>query len=54
MEQKAREILKASLQTRDVSRVNPVQAIRRHVGPFGGVDLIMPPREPIRRPKPGK
>lgn len=50
MEEEAREILKGALlgeapQVQDLAR-----AIRRHIEPLGGVELNLPPREPVRRP----
>jgi antitoxin FitA len=50
MEEEAREILKAGLSTRRPSRLNLAESIRRHVEPLGGVDLVLPPREAVRRP----
>jgi plasmid stability protein len=49
MEREAREILKAELESKGVPRLNLADAIRRHILPFGGVDLSLPPREPVRR-----
>ncbi|MGD0437845.1 MAG: plasmid stabilization protein [Bryobacteraceae bacterium] len=49
MEREAREILKAELEPKGVPRLNLADAIRRHILPFGGVDLSLPPREPVRR-----
>ena len=50
MEEEAREILKAGLKPTSTSRLNLAQAIRRHIEPLGGVELELPPREPIRLP----
>ena len=50
MEQEAREILKAGIGVQDDRRLNLVDAIRRHIKPLGGVELALPPREPVRRP----
>ncbi len=50
MEEEAREILKAGLSSKGPPAVNLAQAIRRHVEPFGGVDLEIPPRERARKP----
>ena len=50
MEEEAREILKAGVSAKNVSSLNPAEAIRQYVAPFGGVDLAIPPREAIRRP----
>ncbi len=49
MEEEAQEILRAAL-IEDTSPVNLAQAIRAHFAPLGGVDLEIPPREPMREP----
>lgn len=54
MEQEAREILKSALRsspTRPKSGADLAEAIRRRFAPLGGVELELPPREPIRDPK---
>jgi plasmid stability protein len=50
MEAEAREILKAGLREKDAPQLNLAQAIRRHFEPLGGVELDIPPRQPIRQP----
>jgi plasmid stability protein len=50
MEEEAREILKAGLTAKRLSRLNLAESIRRHVEPLGGVELALPPREAVRRP----
>jgi plasmid stability protein len=50
MEEEAREILKAGLAETRVSKLNLVDAIRRHIAPLGGVELTIPKREPMRKP----
>jgi plasmid stability protein len=50
MEQEAREILKAGLASKYAPSLNLADAIRRHIEPLGGVDLAIPPRQPVRRP----
>jgi plasmid stability protein len=50
MEQEAREILKAELDRPPRSGKDLVKAIRDIFEPLGGVDLEIPPREPIRDP----
>jgi len=50
MEEEAREILKAGLKPERVSGLNLAQRIRRHIEPLGGVELVLPLREPVRRP----
>ena len=49
MEEEAREILRAAL-TEDTPSVNLAQAIRARFAPLGGVELEIPPREPMREP----
>ena len=54
MEEEARHILRASLAEGRAIPGNLVEAIRRRFEPLGGVELPLPPREPIREPpKPG-
>ena len=50
MEEEAREILKAALRATRGPRLNLAESIRRHVEPFGGVELAFSPREAVRRP----
>jgi plasmid stability protein len=50
MEEEAREILKAGVATKHISRRNLADSILRHLAPFGGVKLEALPREPVRRP----
>ena len=50
MEEEAREILKAGLREKDVPQLNLAAAIRRHIEPLGGVELVIPPRQPVRPP----
>ncbi len=50
MEEEAREILKAGLKPERASGLNFAQRIRRHIEPLGGVELVLPLREPVRRP----
>lgn len=50
MEEEAREILKAGLNTKRLPRLNLAESIRRYVEPLGGVELALPPREAVRRP----
>lgn len=50
MEEEARQILKAGLTAESVQRPNLADSIRRHIAPLGGVDLALPPRQPVRRP----
>jgi plasmid stability protein len=50
MEEEAREILKGALVSEGRRGQNLAQAIRRHLEPLGGVELTLPPRQPVRRP----
>ena len=50
MEQEAREILKAGLTQRATRRLNLAEAIRKHIEPLGGIELVLPPREPLHTP----
>ncbi len=50
MEEEAREILKASLVSEPAKKSNLVERLRRHVEPFGGIELNLPMREPVRQP----
>lgn len=50
MEEEAREILKSVLIADEPRGVNLAEAIRRHVEPFGGIELALPARQPVRRP----
>jgi plasmid stability protein len=51
MEQEAREILRVELAKPSRTGKDLVDAIRRRFAPYGGVDLEIPPREPIRDPE---
>jgi plasmid stability protein len=46
MEEEARAILKSALEPEE----NLWQAIRKHVEPFGGFEIELPPRGPVRPP----
>jgi plasmid stability protein len=50
MEDEARMILCAALADEPACAPNLAEAIRRRFRPFGGVDLRLPAREPIREP----
>ena len=50
MEAEAREILKAALASRGKNIPNLAESIRRRFVALGGVELALPPREPIRPP----
>ena len=49
MEEEAREILRVAL-TENKPPVNLAQSIRARFEPLGGVELDIPPREPMRDP----
>lgn len=49
MEEEAREILRIAL-VKNNPRVNLAQSIRARFEPLGGVELDIPPREPMRDP----
>ena len=50
MEEEAREILKEGLRKKEPRRPNLAEAMRKYVERFGGVELELPKREPIRKP----
>ena len=50
MEQEAREILKAALEDEEAPVKNLGSAIRARFAPLGGVELEIPPRQPMREP----
>ena len=49
MEEEARLILREAVE-RETGPNNLASAIRARFAPFGGVELEMPPREPMREP----
>ncbi len=50
MEQEAREILRAALDGEAAPAKGLGTAIHERFKPFGGVELEIPPREPMREP----
>ena len=50
MEEEARNILRAELASYDDESADLYRRIRRHIDPLGGVELILPDREPLREP----
>ena len=50
MEEEVRHILRTALTEKAQPQMNLYEAIRRRIAPLGGVDLDIPPREPIREP----
>ena len=49
MEEEARQILREAVE-RQAGPTNLAAAIRGHFEPLGGVELELPPREPMREP----
>jgi len=55
MEEEARNILSSALADNSSTKTNLAAAIRSRFERLGGVELPLPPREPMREPpKPGK
>lgn len=50
MEEEVREILRTTLADVDNAPADLEEAMRRRFGDFGGVELEIPPREPLREP----
>jgi plasmid stability protein len=50
MEEEARQILRAALTQKVSPPGNLAEAIRARFEPLGGVELALPPREPMREP----
>jgi plasmid stability protein len=50
MEEEAREILRSALVSQPNLNDNLADIVRRRFAPLGGVDLELPPRDPIRKP----
>ncbi|WP_028840495.1 FitA-like ribbon-helix-helix domain-containing protein [Thermomonas fusca] len=50
MEEEARSILREALKSEPLSGKELVQRIREMVEPYGGIELELPPREPMREP----
>ena len=50
MEQEARNILQAALARTPQTGEELYRAIRARVEPIGGIELELPPREPMREP----
>lgn len=50
MEEEARDILRSALASEPPQGDTLVSAIRGRLAPFGGVDLVLPARDPIREP----
>ena len=50
MEEEARSILRDALKSEPLSGKELVQRIREMVEPYGGIELELPPRQPMREP----
>ena len=50
MEQEARDILRAALDEDSPTGKDLASAIRARFAPLGGIELELPPREPMREP----
>ncbi len=50
MEEEARSILRDALKSEPLSGKELVQRIREMVQPYGGIELELPSREPMREP----
>jgi len=50
MEDEARDILRAALSIEPVRGKTLVEAVRARIEPLGGIELDLPPREPMREP----
>ena len=50
MEEEARHILRRALTEKPREPTDLHEAIRRRIEPIGGVDLEIPPRQPLREP----
>lgn len=50
MEDEARRILRTALADQEAAAPNLAQAIRNRFEPLGGVELRLPPRQPMREP----
>lgn len=48
MEQEVREILRSELAKRPQTGADLAESIRKRFAPLGGVELEIPPREPMR------
>lgn len=51
MEEEARSILRDALKSEPLSGKELVQRIREMVEPYGGIELELPPRQPMREPR---
>ena len=50
MEEEAREILRSALTTSSPVKGNLADSIRRRFAGFGGIELQLPRRDPVRQP----
>jgi plasmid stability protein len=50
MEEEAREILRSALTSARLQKRNLAESIRQRFSAFGGVELELPKRDPVRHP----
>jgi antitoxin FitA len=50
MEDEAREILRSALARKNAKRMDLAEAVRQRFSAFGGVELKLPRRDPLREP----
>jgi antitoxin FitA len=50
MEEEARDLLRTVLAVEETQPANLVEAIRKRFAKVGPVNLVVPPREPVREP----
>lgn len=50
MEEEARDILRSALTVVPPVQKNLAESIRQRLAPFGGIELELPPRTPMRQP----
>jgi plasmid stability protein len=50
MEEEAREILRSALTSAGLQKRNLAESIRQRFSAFGGVELELPKRDPVRQP----
>ena len=50
MEEEARVILRSALAIEEAAPGNMAEILRRRFAGLGGVDLVLPPRDPMREP----
>src|ERR1051326_1774992 len=50
MEEEARQIIEESVRAKKKKRLNLAEEIHKIVAPVGGIELDLPPRQPMRDP----